>query len=98
VFALLGFSNTDWSGIPLPLNLGFLGMPACDLLVAPHISVGLTTTAFGPGNGRAILPVPIPGTPSLVGLPFFAQWYVVDPGPAPVPGAMTRGLAMTIQA
>ncbi|MGH7149969.1 MAG: integrin alpha [Planctomycetota bacterium] len=94
---LLGFSDTQWWGVPLPLNLAPQGMPACSLLVSPDLVFGLTTAAFGPGNGRLVAPIAIPASSSLVGLAFYTQWYVVDPGPAPIPGAMTRGLAVTIQ-
>jgi FG-GAP repeat protein len=94
---LLGLSSAAWWGIPLPLGLDFLGMPACSLLVSPDFPVGLSTTAFGPGRGRAVAPVQVPSQASLIGVSFYAQWYVVDPGPAAVPGAMTRALAITVQ-
>ncbi len=93
---LLGFSNQAWWGVPLPLDLGFVGLPGCSLAVSPDIPLGFTTSAFGPGNGRVIVPLAIPNQAALAGVTIYAQWYVVDPGPAPIPGAMTRGLGVTL--
>ncbi|MGH7151224.1 MAG: hypothetical protein ACREIU_11015, partial [Planctomycetota bacterium] len=93
---LLGFTNQAWWGIPLPLDLAFVGLPGCALLVSPDVPLGFTTSAFGPGNGRVVAPLSIPSQAALAGATFYAQWYVVDPGPAPIPGAMTRGLAVTL--
>ncbi|HKB16950.1 MAG TPA: VCBS repeat-containing protein [Planctomycetota bacterium] len=94
---MLGFSNAAWWGIPLPLDLGFAGLPGCALGVSPDFVVGLTTEPCGPGKGRAVAPLALPAAPSLVGTPFYAQWYVADPGSAPIPGGMTRGLAVVLQ-
>ncbi len=94
---LLGFSSVAWWGIPLPLDLGFLGMPGCDLLISPDLPIAFSTTAFGPGNGRAVAPIAIPADPVLAGGQFYAQWFVAGPGPGLFPGSMTRGLAITVQ-
>ncbi len=97
-FAVLdvGLSSTSWLGVPLPLNLGFLGLPACSLHVSPDVPLLVATNGSGPGNGRAFVPLPIPPDPTLTGAHVFFQWYVVDPGPAPLPGAMSRGLDLLI--
>jgi hypothetical protein len=87
---MLGLSNTSWFGFPLPLNLAILGMPSCAILVAPDIPILLLTTA----DGLLFVPVPIPASPNLVGGTLYAQAYVVDPGPLPLPGSMTAGLAV----
>ncbi len=97
VLLLLGFSNAAWWTILLPLDLSFAGLPGCALLVSPDCVVGRTSDVLGTGDGRVVAPLGIPADGSLVGAQFYAQWYVVDPGPAPIPGAMTRGLAVTIQ-
>jgi VCBS repeat protein/FG-GAP repeat protein len=97
VLLLLGFSNAAWWTVPLPLDLTFAGLPGCALLVSPDHVVALTSEALGTGDGRVVAPLGIPPDGSLVGAAFYAQWYAVDPGPAPIPGAMTPGLAVTIQ-
>ncbi|HKB16121.1 MAG TPA: hypothetical protein VKF62_08645, partial [Planctomycetota bacterium] len=95
---LLGASNASLpGGLPLPLNLAPLGMPACALLVSLEVMLPALTSGPGPGGGRASFSFPIPPDPLLVGGLAYLQWYVVDPGPAPLPGAMTRGLAVTLQ-
>ncbi len=95
---LLGASNASLpGGLPLPLNLGFLGMPACNLLVSLDAMLPAATSGPGPGAGRVSFPFAIPPDPLLVGGVAYVQWYIVDPGPAPLPGAMTRALAVTLQ-
>ncbi|MGH7151738.1 MAG: hypothetical protein ACREIU_13625, partial [Planctomycetota bacterium] len=94
---LLGLSNAAWWGIPLPLDLGFAGLPGCALEVSPDFVIGFTTAPCGPGKGRVVAPLTLPADASLVGAMFHAQWYVADPGPAPIPGAMTRGLTIVLQ-
>ncbi|HET6204058.1 MAG TPA: FG-GAP-like repeat-containing protein [Planctomycetota bacterium] len=94
---LLGFSNSAWWGTPLPLNLSFLGMPGCSLLVSPDVPVGFATSAFGATQGRVVAPLALPADPSVVGAQFYAQWYVADPGPAAFPGSATRALQIVIQ-
>jgi FG-GAP repeat protein len=93
---LLGFTDDHWWGVPLPLDLGFVALPGCSLLVSPDFPVGFTTTAFS-GKGRTVAEIELPFDPVLVGASLFAQWYVVDPGPAAIPGALTRALALTVQ-
>jgi len=94
---LVGTSNATWAGVPLPLNLAFLGMPSCLLLAAPDYAFATLTAGPGLAAGSATFDFPIPSALSLVGTVLHAQWYIVDPGPAPVPGTVTRGLSITIQ-
>lgn len=77
----------------LTANLSGFGIPACTLLVLPDFAFPAATTA----DGLAFLPVPIPPIPSLAGSVVPFQWYVVDPGPAPLPGAMTSRLEVAVQ-
>jgi hypothetical protein len=90
---LLGVSDSMWGAVPLPARLGPLGMPGCNLLTSVDFAVPVLTS---PG-GAATMSLAVPSSGSLVGVTAFAQWYVVDPGPAPLPGAMTRGLRIEIQ-
>ncbi len=73
-------------------NLGALGLPGCTLLVFPDSLIPATTTS----SGLAFAPVPVPPIPSLVGGVARFQWYVVDPGPSPVPGAMSPRLEVLV--
>lgn len=35
---VFGLSNSSWNGVPLPMSLGVLGIPNCDLLVEPLVT------------------------------------------------------------
>jgi hypothetical protein len=94
---VLGTSFQSWIGTPLPLNLGMLGMPGCSLLVSADVLISTSTSGSGPGAGAASLPMPVPTSPSLAFTFVHLQGYVVDPGPTPIPGAMTQGLKLLIQ-
>jgi hypothetical protein len=74
--ALLGRSTSDWSGIPLPLDLGALGAPGCSLLVSGDL---LTLTDID-AAGRAMTSYPIPADLTLLGARFFNQVLVLDLG------------------
>ncbi len=78
--------------LPLSLNLATLGLPSCTLLASPDVLFASSTTTAG----SALVPVPIPPVPSLVGAVAFLQWYVFDPGPGPLPGAMSPALQLLV--
>ncbi len=93
---LMGSSSLSWGGIPLPLNLGFVGLPACSLLVSPDVLLPTSTSGAGAAAGLEFLPVPIPPNPALVGGSAFLQWFVADPGAGAVPVAMSEGLQVVV--
>ncbi|TAJ18247.1 MAG: hypothetical protein EPO68_08195 [Planctomycetota bacterium] len=68
----LGLSKTLWQGLPLPLDLGFVGSPGCMLNVSPDFlmySGAQSSFSFGVPNDQAI-----------VGLHMYSQWMLVgDP-------------------
>jgi hypothetical protein len=70
---LFGFSDTTWNGIPLPLDLAFLGMNGCNLLVSWDLQLWFT-----PGGGSWDLPLTLPNDPTLAGLIFYNQAWVMD--------------------
>jgi hypothetical protein len=70
-----GFSNTNWLGIPLPLDLTVAGAPGCNLL-APGTMIGVTVAST---NGDGTLPFGIPADASLHAAHFYQQWLVQDP-------------------
>ncbi|MBM4059946.1 MAG: hypothetical protein FJ265_02470 [Planctomycetes bacterium] len=77
-----------WSRLPTPMVLDPYGVPGCAL----HIS--LDAVAFFAGsNGQATFAMPIPLVQSLVGVRFFQQAFVVDPGAGNPLGAVVSGAA-----
>ena len=57
-FMMVGGSNTTFVGAPLPLELGFLGVPGCFLLQDLALEGAGGTTATGPGTASYALPIP----------------------------------------
>jgi hypothetical protein len=75
VFGILGFSTTDWAGIPLPVDLTPFGMPGCKWYVA------MRRSTFIPYTGTtAQWTLDIRDDVSLVGMRFYNQGLVLDPG------------------
>jgi hypothetical protein len=70
-----GFSNAFWGSIPLPLALGSFGFAGCQLLVDPL--VGLPVAPVG---GAGSWTLPLPSQASLIGVRFYNQAIVLDPG------------------
>ncbi|MEZ5967172.1 MAG: hypothetical protein R3F56_25275 [Planctomycetota bacterium] len=68
---LFGASNRTLGGIPLPFDLAVLGAPGC--LV--YTSSDASTPPFTSG---AMLPIPVPNAPLLIGRSLFAQALAVD--------------------
>jgi hypothetical protein len=93
---IAGLSFTSWMGVPLPMSLGVFGVPGCQLFVSADFLFTTTTTGPGGGAGIAFVPTPVPAAPSLSGALLHFQWYIVDPGPAPVPGAMSNALQLLV--
>lgn len=75
----LGLSKTVVSGIPLPLDLGFLGMPGCRLHQSANFSFPILNTA-----GSAPFVLPLPTDETLLGLPFYLQAMVMDRNANPI--------------
>ncbi|HKB14880.1 MAG TPA: hypothetical protein VKF62_02390, partial [Planctomycetota bacterium] len=92
---LLGASNVNWGPLPLPYDLGGLGVPGCSLLTSVDFFFPALTQATLPAPGRATVAFAIPSDPALVGIQAFVQWYVPS-ATGYVPGSMTRGVRLTI--
>lgn len=73
--AALGFSDTTWAGVPLPIDLGTLGATGCSLWISPDAIGTLTTTATA-----ALFPIQLPNDPAIVGGDLFAQAFPLQPG------------------
>lgn len=69
----LGFSNTTWNGLPLPLALTSLGLPTCTSYASLDTGVFLPTS-----TGSATLTLTIPSNASLSGLPLFSQVLALE--------------------
>ena len=84
---------TGWGGIaPVPLDLGFVGMPACPLWNTTE----LLATVAGFGN-QAVFTLYMPDDLSLVGVTLYQQALVIDPGAGNSFGAvMSDGARMVI--
>lgn len=73
----LGFGFDRFGGSPLPIALGALGRPHCDLWIAPEPGLEAMVAAVG---ARAIRTVRTPSSPALAGLVVAGQAFVFDPG------------------
>lgn len=71
-FALVGLSNTSYSGVPLPIDLTMLGAPGCSLLTSIEDLQPLANVL-----GTAIWSFPVPPVP---GASFYTQVLPFDPG------------------
>jgi hypothetical protein len=70
---IAGTSNTQYLFLPLPLPLGYLGAPGCDLSVAPMNLIDRMTD----GTGHAEVDLYL--NPFLVDPTVYLQWVVFDP-------------------
>ena len=73
-FLLLGFSNSNANGLPLPFDLGLIGAPGCTQYVSLDIGIAYATDA----TGRARAPLPVPSDPALAGNSIYLQWIDLD--------------------
>jgi hypothetical protein len=71
---VLGNTDKTWNGVPLPLDLKFLGMPGCNLLVNWLVEINI----FARNGGTEILKVTIPNDPKLLNVEFYNQAWVLD--------------------
>jgi len=70
---LFGLSNTNWLGVPLPLDLGALGAPGCELLISVHAVRPLFSWL-----GERSVSWSVPNQPALVGVRFYNQAVALD--------------------
>lgn len=76
VLVALGFSDQSWSGLPLPFDLGLIGLAGCNLLAAADI-VDIRLAAAG----TATYSVALPNQLSLVNQSLYVQGIVTDLSP-----------------
>lgn len=70
----LGFSTTQWNGVPLPAPLAAYGMGACTLFT----SVDLTVPFFTTGQGTWTVGLDIPAGAGWLGVALHTQAWLVD--------------------
>lgn len=70
----VGFSDTAWGSIKLPLELKPFA-PGCTIFSSGELPLGFVTD----GNGAASVPLRIPNLASLRNLVFFNQFFISDP-------------------
>ena len=88
----MGVSNTTYASGPLPLSLGFIGVPGCSIQAAPHLQVYMTTRGAGVGQGYADLATPVPAIGTLAGFRAYSQWIIFDHRSPNRTLSTTRGL------
>ena len=89
---ILGVSNTQLqNGAPLPIDLSFLGMTSCQLLVSTEVLVPLFGT-----NGSAQWSMRLPYEPGLLGATIFLQVITADSGANPLGVTTTNGATVTV--
>ena len=86
-FVFLGFSSSAWSGIALPMDLGWLGAPGCSLLVSIDDVQSISTNAAGTGSFSYDLPNSI----YLLRARLYNQGMIFDPTANGLGFAFTNG-------
>lgn len=92
----LGHSNQQWNGIPLPFDLGFVGMPGCQWRVAADVALVLPTAGANGTRHHATYALAVPANSQLLGLDVFAQWLTLEPSGTGLTGATTRTARATV--
>lgn len=77
VYLAFGTELVRWNMLPLPIDLGPLGLAGCRLWIAPTTGVVMFST-----NGVATWSLPVPVDPALAGATIAAQALVLDPASA----------------
>ncbi|MCU0867109.1 MAG: PKD domain-containing protein [Planctomycetes bacterium] len=86
---IVGTSNTIGPIGPLPLDLSFLGLLGCPLLVSNDVTS--TVVAAGPAGAVSF---GFPAVPSFAGFQFYMQGLTIDPAANPFGAAMSDSVAL----
>jgi hypothetical protein len=73
VFGVVGRSKTRWNGIPLPLDLTFMGITGCSMFVSPDHMEEIRNV-----GGSATWSMKVPNVSSIVGSTVYLQAWVID--------------------
>lgn len=91
VALLLGSSEVAWSGVPLPIDLAFLGSPGCFL----STDAWLLVVALADVAGNADFPFAVPNSPTWLGEWIRFQGVALDP--AASAGGLVSSQAQKVQ-
>lgn len=91
VLLLFGIDGARWNGTPLPVALDPLGLPGCQLWIAPQPG---SHAVLLHGGGSIVHDLPLPPNPGFAGMHLAVQALVLDPFAANGIGGVTNaGLA-----
>lgn len=80
LFFIVGFDDSNWNGLTLPLDLSSLGMTGCTLRSSIEI---IDLVGIGPSARVLVHALPIPNQAGLIGLQFHLQYLSIAPGANP---------------
>jgi hypothetical protein len=87
---VMGWSDSHLAGVPLlPVDLAFIGMPGCSMLVSNDV-FGLPTTQLTASTLQ--FDYAIPYSPYLLGAHVYVQAYCVAPGANPLQVIVSNGI------
>lgn len=81
----MGFGDQTFQGVPLPMSLASIGMPACTLNIDAQVLLAVNVS-----GGVGTMTLPIPMSMSLVGSQFYQQAFTVVPGANPLNMVVTN--------
>lgn len=92
-FVAVGWSDSAFGPVPLPMSLAPNGMPGCDLLQSAE-AAGISTASTGPAT--ATFSGRLPNWSGLIGLRLYLQGWAVAPGVNPANVIVSNGLEWVI--
>ncbi len=93
----LGYSDTMWNGVPLPIDMSSMGWNGCQWFIsAEDRPVEPMTTGPVGQRRRAIHQIYIPPDPLLLGLDLFSQWAVFESSFSGRVGSVTRAARIRV--
>jgi hypothetical protein len=90
-FLMIGFSDTSWNGVPLPLTMAGFGMPNCTAYASPD-----AVLFFLLSGGTGTVSLSLPAAPGFVGTSLYAQALVRDPSAGNALGAVVTNAGHAI--
>ena len=88
----IGSSRSRWNGTPLPLSLAFLGANGCYWRTNSLINVSLTANNGSVGLNNLLIPV----DKNLIGVSFYTQFLISDPGANAANLTATNGIRTSV--
>lgn len=91
---VFGLPALHYIGLPVDVPLETIGFPAGSRLLSTGLEYTLTTTAdMSKLWGQAVVDLPLPNDPRLVGAQLSSQWFILDPTlPDPLPILASAGV------